>query len=107
MLTVDILVEARDGSKHPSVLFTATLNSHPHNKEQSGPNYQWCQDWTHLVSTLSQEAHKEKGTSVHFIFHNKYPKISLCGIEELVKVVVFRDTELIVGFDSKVSKEAI
>lgn len=48
--------------------------------------------WIHLVSILSQDAHKEKGTSfgslVHFVFYNKCPKICLCkGIEELLKVV--------------------
>lgn len=104
-----IWVEARDDTKHPSVHRTAMLTTKNY-PAQNISSAEAEKPWSHLVSTLSREAHREKGTSfgslVHFMFDNKCPNIWLCGIEELLKVV-FRDTELTVGIDSEVSKEFI
>lgn len=110
MVAPVIWIEAGDATQHPSVHPVASLVTR-HPLAQIINSAKAEKPWTHPVSTLSQEATKEKGissdSSVHFIFYNKYPKICLCkGIEELLKVV-FIDAELIVGFDSEVHKESI
>lgn len=77
MIATVTWVEARDATKHVSRYTIVTLTTKNY-LAQNINSAQVKKPWTHLVSTLSQEAYKEDtsfGSLVYFIFCNRYPKI--------------------------------